>query len=74
MGREVPDHLCLQNRLTGRGDDVEIHIETHKIDGEGHLLTANLPPLTAHTLNEPNMPNLVGCGWYWTPCLCEIVT
>jgi hypothetical protein len=55
------------------GDDVEIHIQTLKIDGEGHLLTANLPPPASHTSNEPDAANSVGWGWYWTPCLCEIV-
>jgi hypothetical protein len=45
-----------------------------KIDGEGHLLTANLPPLATHILIEPDGANLVGWGWYWTPRLCEIVT
>jgi hypothetical protein len=56
------------------GGDVEIHIQTLKIDREGHLLTANLPPLAAHTSNEPDAANSVGWGWYWTPRLCEIVT
>jgi hypothetical protein len=49
------------------GGDVEIHIQTHKIYGEGRLLTANLPPLADHTLDEPNAANSVGWGGIGPP-------
>jgi hypothetical protein len=52
------------------GGDGEIHTQHQKIDQDGHLLKTNLPPPAAHTSNEPNVANLVGCGWFWTTRLC----
>jgi hypothetical protein len=34
------------------------------------LLTSSLPAPTTYLLNEPNMANLLGWGWYLTTHLC----
>jgi hypothetical protein len=66
----VSDHYCLQRRVAESGADVEIHIQHQKIDQDEHLLNANLPSPAAHTSNEPNAANSVGCGWYIRPLAC----
>jgi hypothetical protein len=66
----VSDHYCLQRRVAESGADVKIHIQHQKMDQDVHLLNTNLPPPAAHTSNEPNAANSVGCGWYKTTRLC----
>jgi hypothetical protein len=71
----VWDHLPAMKKGQG-GRDVEIRIQ-HQYGPRWAfsicLQVMHLPPPAAHTSNEPNAANSVGCGWFWTTCLREWV-